>query len=291
MKECIKCNEIKDVINFNNSNRKKDGLSDTCKECYNNYRKIIRKKYIQEKFIPPSEEFLNSNYKICRVCKDEKLLSLFTKDKSSPTGCGSECVSCKNAMSRDFKRKNKDRISKEGREYYRKNKEKISDYNRNRYIEKSEHIKKVAKIWRQNNKEKVREIGRNYETNNKEKMREKRKRYVSNNKDKISLKNSRRKALKKKSTHPDFNYNIYTVYYNMKNRLEQCLGIKYNIDHILPTAKGGYHHHLNLQVIPADINFKKNDNLEFRHPSLVHWTELPVFLLDRVQPQYLHLLQ
>ena len=77
----------------------------------------------------------------------------------------------------------------------------------------------------------------------------------------------------------------------MKKRLEQCLDIKYNIDHILPTARGGYHHHLNLQVIPADINFKKNDNLEFRHPSLVHWTELPVFLLDRVPPQYLHLLQ
>jgi hypothetical protein len=276
MKECIKCNEIKDLTNFNNSNRKKDGLSNTCKECYNDYRKIIRKKYIEEKFTPPSEEFLNSNYKICRVCEDEKLLSLFTKDKSSPTGRGGECVSCKNRMTREHKRNNKEKIRNESREYKLKNKDKIKEYGKKRYLEKKEHIKRVAKNWRLGNKEKVKEIRRSY---------------TKNNPDRFSLKNSLKRAKIKNSIHPELDRNIYKVFYNMKNRLEQCLGIKYNIDHILPTARGGYHHHLNLQVIPADINFKKNDNLEFIHPSLVHWTELPAFLLDRVPPQYLHLLQ
>lgn len=289
MKECNKCGKIKEYSSFNNSSVTKDGLFPSCKECYNNYRKMIRIKHIKETFIQPSEEFLISNYKKCCICKNDKLLIDFSKDKSNANGRSNKCILCKNSMSREFKKKNKEKIRKKSQEYYKKNKEKISEYNKNRYIKKAEHIKKIAKIWRQNNKEKVRENRRNYERNNKEKMKEKRKRYVSNNRDKISLKNSRRKALKRKSVHPDLNNNIYTVYYNMKNRLEQCLGIKYNIDHILPIARGGYHHHLNLQVIPADLNFVKNDNLKFKHPILIHWTELPDFLLDRMKPEHRNL--
>lgn len=250
---------------------------------------MIRAKHIKETFIQPSEEFLNSNYKKCCICKNDKLLIDFSKDKSNVYGRSNKCRLCKNAMSREFKSKNKEKIRKESREYKFKNKDKIKEYSRNRYLEKKDIIRSKTKEWRENNKEKVREIGREYEKNNKDKMREKRKRYTINNRDKIYLKNSRRKAMKRGSTHIDFNQDIYKVFYKMKCRLEQCLKIKYNIDHILPTARGGYHHHLNLQVIPADINFKKNDNLEFKHPTLVHWTELPDFLLDRMLPHHLEL--
>lgn len=270
MKECIKCNQIKDLLNFNNDKRKKDGLSNTCKECYNVYRQIMRKKYVEEKFTPPSEEFLNSTDRICNVCNEQKTLIFFSKDKRSPSGRSGECTSCKNRMTREYKRNNKEKIKKESHEYKLKNKDKIKEYGKKRYLEKKEHIKIVTKNWRLGNKEKVREIRRSY---------------TKNNPDRFSLKNSLRRAKKKNSIHPDFDHNIYKVFYDMKNRLESCLGIKYNIDHILPTAKGGYHHHLNLQVIPADINFKKNDNLKFKHPSLVHWTELPLFLLDRAKLQ------
>lgn len=276
MKECNKCGEIKEFLNFNNSSVTKDGLSPSCKECYNNYRKMIRVKHIEETFIQPSEEFLLSNYKKCCICKNEKLLIDFSKDKSNVNGRSNKCRLCKNAMSREFKKKNKEKIRIESREYKLKNKDKIEEYSKKRYLEKKEHIKIAAKNWRLKNKEKVKEIRRSY---------------TKNNPDRFSLKNSLKRAKIKNSIHPELDRDIYKVFYKMKNRLEQCLGIKYNIDHILPTARGGYHHHLNLQVIPADINFKKNDNLEFRHPSLVHWTELPAFLLDRVPPQYLHLLQ
>lgn len=267
MKECIKCNQIKDLLNFNNDKRKKDGLSKTCKECYNEYRQIIRKKYVEEKFTPPSEEFLNSNYRTCNVCNEQKILASFSKDKRSPSGRSGECVSCKNAKNREFKRNNKEKIKKESLEYKIKNKNKIVEYSRKRYLEKKDHITNVNKKWYFENKEKV---------------RENRRKYAKNNRDKFHIKESIRRARKIENTHELFNPKIHNVYYHMRLRLEKCLGIKYHIDHILPLAKGGYHHHLNLQVIPSDLNSEKNDNLYFKHPSLVHWTELPDWLLDRV---------
>lgn len=270
MKECFKCNQIKELSNFNASKRKKDGLSNTCKECYNSYRQIMRKKYVEEKFTPPSEEFLNSTHRICNVCNEQKTLIYFSKDKRSPSGRSGECTSCKNRMTREYKRNNKEKIKKESREYKLKNKDNIKEYSKKRYLKKKEHITNINKKWYSENKEKV---------------RENRRKYARNNRDKFHIKETIRRSRKIENTHELFDPKIHNVYYHMRLRLEKCLGIKYHIDHILPLAKGGYHHHLNLQVIPSDLNSRKNNNLDFKHPSLVHWTELPLFLLDRAKLQ------
>ncbi len=129
-----------------------------------------------------------------------------------------------------------------------------------------------------------------YYKNNKEQLNIKKNNWDKNNWDKVLLRNSKRRALKKNATHPNHNQDIEKVYVNMRIRLEDCLGIKYNVDHILPLTKGGYHHHGNLQTIPESLNDSKRANLKFRHPSLVHWTELPAFLLDRVELRHLELL-
>lgn len=130
---------------------------------------------------------------------------------------------------------------------------------------------------------------KNYSLQYPEKRKQRQKNYCINNRNKVNLHSSKRRALKKNATHPDHDQNIEKTYVDMRIRLENCLGIKYNVDHILPLTKGGYHHHGNLQTIPESINDSKRANLKFRHPSLVHWTELPGFLLDRVPPQCHHL--
>jgi hypothetical protein len=123
-----------------------------------------------------------------------------------------------------------------------------------------------------------------------EKRKQRQKNYCINNRNKVNLYSSKRRALKKNATHPDHDQNIEKTYVDMRIRLEDCLGIKYNVDHILPLTKGGYHHHRNLQTIPESLNDSKRANLKFRHQSLVHWTELPAFLLDRVELRHLELL-
>jgi hypothetical protein len=47
--------------------------------------------------------------------------------------------------------------------------------------------------------------------------------------------------------------------------LEEALGIKLHVDHVLPLARGGSHTASNLQIIPAHVNLKKNDKRLFKY--------------------------
>jgi len=38
-------------------------------------------------------------------------------------------------------------------------------------------------------------------------------------------------------------------------------GVTMHVDHIIPLAKGGLHHPLNLQIIPAIDNLEKSDKM------------------------------
>ena len=35
-------------------------------------------------------------------------------------------------------------------------------------------------------------------------------------------------------------------------------GIEHHVDHIIPIKHGGFHHHENLQVLPANVNLAKS---------------------------------
>jgi hypothetical protein len=48
--------------------------------------------------------------------------------------------------------------------------------------------------------------------------------------------------------------------YAYRLRLQDKLGIPFHVDHIVPLSKGGIHHPLNLQVVPAKWNLSKNNH-------------------------------
>jgi len=52
---------------------------------------------------------------------------------------------------------------------------------------------------------------------------------------------------------------LIKYYYEWSTRLQNKLGIDFHVDHIVPLAKGGLHHPLNLQVVPAKWNCSKGD--------------------------------
>jgi hypothetical protein len=85
----------------------------------------------------------------------------------------------------------------------------------------------------------------------------------------------RRRARVRNSIHRDHNSGMEKTLNDMKGRIQNCLGLPFALDHIIPLSKGGPHHHLNLQVIPSKINLLKNNNMDFIHPLLIHWTDLP----------------
>jgi len=49
--------------------------------------------------------------------------------------------------------------------------------------------------------------------------------------------------------------------------LEDLLGTKLHVDHMVPIATGGEHKASNLQIIPADVNLTKSDKTTFKYKS------------------------
>ena len=82
--------------------------------------------------------------------------------------------------------------------------------------------------------------------------------------------NAKRRSFKKQSSVilTKSQKQIVNCLYRQAHRLENRIGIKFHIDHIVPLSRGGLHSPTNLQVIPATLNMRKNCHRIFR------WSEL-----------------
>lgn len=56
----------------------------------------------------------------------------------------------------------------------------------------------------------------------------------------------------------DFDSGIVRGLAQTIRRVSECTGIRFSLDHVIPLARGGEHHHRNLQVIPLRINQMKS---------------------------------
>jgi hypothetical protein len=174
---------------------------------------------------------------------------MFTAHKKTKDRLQSYCIECGKIIKKQWRTNNKDRSD----EYF-------SNY-------------------RKTNKDNIRLINKKYRKKYPEKEKLKSFLYKKNNPHKCSQWAMTRKARISYCCHADHNKNIEEVFHKMRYRLSKCVNIYYHVDHILPLTKGGFHHHGNLQVIPGKLNEMKGTSLEFQHPSLIHWTELPSHLL------------
>jgi 5-methylcytosine-specific restriction endonuclease McrA len=112
------------------------------------------------------------------------------------------------------------------------------------------------------------------------------KRYYDANRDKLSCKAKLRERPRYKTRHyesrhrasklgllPDMTKvadRIIRNIYEARERVEQCLGIKFDVDHIVPLSLGGLHECKNLQIVPSSWNRKKhNRNSDRFEPSTI----------------------
>lgn len=191
--------------------------------------------------------------KFCPRCSTLKQFDEFKPSNKRKDGRDGICRICSNELNREYKKRNKSKIEESRKEYKQANKTKIKLSSKDYYIKNKDHIK----------------------TRNSE--------YNKNNRDLCNAKLARYRAKKKNQTHKDYNNDIALSFYEHSQRVSRCLGIRYQVDHILPINKGGYHHHGNLQSIPAHFNESKQDNLDYRNDLLIHWSQLPPNLLDQLQ--------
>lgn len=156
--------------------------------------------------------------KVCKKCKEEKELSLFSKHKSTKDGLRSFCKGC----IKEYRENNIEKIKEKEKEYRENNKEKRKEYgeqyrenNKEYYKQYRENNKnyyknkEYNKEWRENNKEKINE----WRENNKERLKEKKKEWRENNKAYYNEYNKNRKQI----------YPLFRLRCNISSRIHQSI--------------------------------------------------------------------
>jgi hypothetical protein len=158
--------------------------------------------------------------------------------------------------------KMRDRNKKERKSYRENNKEKVASSYKKWYAKNSERVKLYLREWRRLNKDKVNQASREWNKNNPDKVKEMLSNRIAKNRDSyLAIKRAarlKRRAMLEGSFHQDHDKQIEMTLISQCQSLEKRLGIKFEVDHIVPISKGGFHHHLNLHVIPAYWNRVKH---------------------------------
>ena len=76
--------------------------------------------------------------------------------------------------------------------------------------------------------------------------------------ERINQRASKRRALKRSLHHPQHDESVELRLHEEAKRLTAETSIEHHVDHIIPIKHGGFHHHENLQVLPANVNLAKS---------------------------------
>jgi hypothetical protein len=120
--------------------------------------------------------------KKCTKCRKEKNCGSFSKNKNNKDGLSYRCKVC----DKQYRKDNKDRISKYNRLYREKNKEKASEYNSQYQKINKEKLSEQKRVYREKNKEEVLEYSKIYRKNNKENLAEYIKQYQKDREKELS---------------------------------------------------------------------------------------------------------
>jgi hypothetical protein len=179
----------------------------------------------------------------CSVCKTQKPLTEFHRDKSRKGGLNYSCKCC---------------MIQRRAEYYSKN---------------ASIANKASRRWNEENSEKNKEAKRLWYLKNSDRQRALHRKWSRENPDQVSANSADRRAAKAARTPPWLTSRQCTEiqsYYALAAARSKELGRKMHVDHIVP-LKGklvsGLHVPWNLQVIPAEENLSKGNRLNLKNVS------------------------
>jgi hypothetical protein len=107
MKKCNKCLINKSLENFSKCKSNSDSLQYQCKQCQALYTKI-NKNNVRDDQIP--DNMVDKTYRICSLCKENKLLTEYFKNNRCKGGYYSNCKQCNNKRNRKFAQNNPDKM-------------------------------------------------------------------------------------------------------------------------------------------------------------------------------------
>lgn len=135
-----------------------------------------------------------------------------------------------------------------------------------------------AKDWYAANKTRALACCRKNYEQNKAKHYARSRAWIKINPDKNRAYKQKRRATKISRTHPLHDFATEEAMCRRCSELELLTGAKHHIDHIIPLSRGGWHHHENLQILPARINAKKHNNPTWKMDGYKNWGDVPEFL-------------
>jgi hypothetical protein len=175
--------------------------------------------------------------KVCTVCCLERDLESFYKTKDGKFGRHSMCKVCLLSKNKASREKTKLEIKSQKQAYYLANKESINEKNRVNYLANRQSRLETSKRWKKLNHHKV----------------------ISS----ASLRKKKIRIATPKWLSTQHRAEIENFYWLAKD-LTAVSGETYHVDHIVPLRGEnvcGLHVPWNLQVLPADINLAKSNNL------------------------------
>lgn len=135
------------------------------------------------------------------------------------------------------RRQNKQAYNAYNREYYAKNRDSIRAKRAEEKVRRADAYREYARKWFRANPEKCR------------------------------LRCRDRRAKLALAADPRHDKAIEMALEKARRRISSCVGIGFEVDHVVPIKVGGKHHHANLQLLPATLNRRKNANPQYPLPD------------------------
>lgn len=121
-----------------------------------------------------------------------------------------------------------------------------------------------------------REAAKSWRAKNREKVRAASKKWRQANPEKVEL---NKRIRHRELLHPNRDRVKIKAIYKLAKAKTGETGMEWVVDHIIPQSRGGWHHELNLQAIPAWFNSEKRDSLLWKRcGGMKSWIDVPEFL-------------
>jgi hypothetical protein len=184
-------------------------------------------------------------YKNCSKCKEDKLLSAFSKSRANKGGYQNQCKLCVSIFQKEYQKK-----------YRELHKDTAKEYALQYYEANKTELKSLSKEYYELNKDKLKPKRRKYN-----------KSYRKSNLARMAAKSAKRRAIKLQATPiwlTEQHVKEIEEFYKQSQLLKSITGEEHHVDHIIPLQGKnvcGLHVPWNLQVITAKENLSKYNKI------------------------------
>lgn len=276
-KKCYKCGEEKPLGQYNKDASKKGGRRHECRACAKE-RNRVRYQENRERVKAARREYVRANKEKCaesdRRYYEKNRARVLERERKRRQDNREEVT----RRQRERYHAKKDVINANNRAAYREDPEKretVLAWNRRYYRDNRDKIKAQKRQYREDNAEMISEKAREHRKANLEGLRKAQREYYQKNKDIFIAHANKRRALKRSATHPGHDTEREFRLRKLARRLTHMTGETWHVDHVVPLSRGGYHHHHNLQVIPAAWNLSKKADPFWQPNPCPPWFRVP----------------